>query len=273
MPADSSNGLSRRAFGTAALGTLIASPLSAQQAEPPMRMPPDPSRGPNLKVGMLVYPRMILLDLVGPQTILKVLGSDIYLVAKTKAPVSTDVAIDVTPTVTFADCPEELDVLFVPGGLMGSIACMGDQPTLDFLADRGAKARYVTSVCTGGLVLGAAGLLRGYRATAHWGVADLLPLMGAIRDTGRVVHDRNRLTGGGTTAGLDFGLTLASLLRGEEAAKRVQLVLEYSPQPPFKAGTPDEVGPEALAKARSRRVWMDSEARKAAEAAAVRLKI
>ena len=156
---------------------------------------------------------------------------------------------------------------------MGSIACMGRQPVLDFLADRAERARYVTSVCTGGLVLGAAGLLRGYRATAHWGVADLLPLMGAIRAHERVVQDRNRLTGGGVTGGLDFGLTLAALLRGQAEAERVQLVLEYAPQPPFRAGTPDEVGPERLAQARAGRVWMDGKAREAALAAGRRLKV
>lgn len=268
------SGFSRRSLGAAALaagGLVATASASAQQAESPHPMPPRPAPGLKLKAAMLVYPRMVLLDLVGPQTILKILGSDVHLVARTRAPVSTDVEIDVTPTATFAECPTDLDILFVPGGLMGSIAAMGDEATLQFLADRGATAKYVTSVCTGGLVLGAAGLLRGYRATAHWGVAGLLPLMGAIPDAGRVVHDRNRLTGGGVTAGLDFGLTLAALLRGEEAAKRVQLVIEYSPQPPFKAGTPDEVGPEKLAEARRGRVWMDGEARKAAEAAAVRL--
>jgi cyclohexyl-isocyanide hydratase len=220
---------------------------------------------------MLVYPRMIMIDLACPQTILTILGSDIHLVGKSLQPVTTDIGINVTPTTTFADCPADLDVLFVPGGLMGSIAAMKDQATLDFLVARAPTAKYVTSVCTGGLVLGAAGLLRGYRATAHWGVADLLPLMGATQVHERVVQDRNRVTGAGATAGLDFGLTLAALLRGEEEAKRVQLILEYSPQPPFKAGTPDEVGPEKLAEARKSRVWMDGQARQAAEAAASRL--
>ena len=266
--------LSRRDLAVAVLaaGAAVAGgPAAAQQKEPPHPMPGRPDAGPKLQVAMLVYPRMVLLDLVGPQTILKILGSDLHLVGKTRAPVSTDVEIDVTPTTTFTDCPADLDVLFVPGGLMGSIAAMQDEATLRFLADRGATAKYVTSVCTGGLVLGAASLLRGYRATAHWGVADLLPLMGATVVHERVVQDRNRLTGGGVTAGLDFGLTLAALLRGEEAAKHVQLIIEYSPQPPFHAGTPDEIGPDKLAEARRGRVWMDGEARKAAEAAAIRL--
>lgn len=236
-------------------------------------MPRRADAGPPITVAMLVYPRMVLLDLVGPQTILNVLGADIHLVGETMVPVSTDVGVPVTPTTTLAGCPRDLDVLFVPGGLMGSIACMGNEALLEFLADRGARARYVTSVCTGGLVLGAAGLLRGYRATAHWGVADLLPIMGAVRSHERVVHDRNRLTGGGVTAGLDFGLTLAALLRDQAAAERVQLILEYAPQPPFHAGTPEEVGPERLAQARSQRTWMDATARDAATKAARRLGI
>ncbi len=253
----------RREFAAAAMlaGAALATQTAAAQQ----------SAAPKLKVAMLVYNRMILLDLVGPQTVLNILGSDISLVAQTRMPVSTDVGIDVTPTATFADCPDDLDVLFVPGGIMGTIFAMGDEPTLQFLADRGAKAKFVTSVCTGGLIIAAAGLLRGYKATAHWGVAGLLPLMGAEWVNQRVVQDRNRLTGGGTTAGLDFGLTLAATLRGEEAAKRIQLIIEYSPQPPFYAGTPDEIGPEKLAEARRGRVWMDGEARKAAEAAGVRL--
>ena len=226
-----------------------------------------------VRAAMLVYSGMVLLDLAGPQTVLNVLGAEIHLVGETAAPVSTDVGIPVAPTTTFAGCPRDLDVLFVPGGLMGSVVCMGNQAILDFLVDRAASARFVTSVCTGGLVLGAAGLLRGYQATAHWGVADLLPLMGAVRSHGRVVHDRNRLTGGGVTAGLDFGLTLASLLRGQAEAERVQLILEYAPQPPFHAGTPEEIGPERLAQARSQRTWMDGKARDAALMAAKRLGI
>ena len=268
----------RRGLGAAMLsgallagGTASAQSGPAPQSEP--RMPRRSDAGPPITVAMLVYPRMVMLDLVGPQTILNVLGADIHLVGESVAPVSTDIGIPVTPTVAFADCPPELEVLFVPGGLMGSVACMGNEAVLAFLADRGARARFVTGVCTGGLVLGAAGLLRGYRATAHWGVADLLPIMGAVRAHERVVQDRNRLTGGGVTAGLDFGLTLAALLRGQAAAERVQLILEYAPEPPFHAGTPEEVGPERLAQARSRRTWMDSKAHEAAVAAARRLGI
>lgn len=267
----------RRDFLTASLtlaaGLAMGQSATAKQLEPDMPMPNAKPAEPKFKVAMLVYPRMVLLDLVGPQTVLKILGSEIVLVGKTLAPVSTDVAIDVTPDVVFTDCLDNLDVLFVPGGLMGSLAAMEDEATLQFLARAGRTARYVTSVCTGGLVLAAAGLLNGYRATAHWGVAGLLPLMGAAYDNSRVVHDRNRLTGGGVTAGIDFALTLATLLRGEAAARHIQLVLEYSPQPPFRSGTPSEVGPEQMVEERRQRVGMDEQARKAAERAGARLGI
>lgn len=277
-PPSASPVLDRRQLGAAALaGALLAAGSAGAQtdleAQHKMNMPRPADAGPPIKVAMLLYPRMVLLDLVGPQTILTVLGADIHLVGQSMTPMSTDVGIPVTPTMTSAECPRDLDVLFVPGGLMGSIACMGNEAVLGLLADRGERVRFVTSVCTGGLVLGAAGLLRGYQATAHWGVADLLPLMGAIRSHERVVHDRNRLTGGGMTAWLDFGLTLAALLRSQAEAERVQLILEYAPQPPFHAGTPEEVGPERLAQARARRTWMDATAHEAAVAAARRLGI
>ena len=252
-------------------GLLIGEKAIAKEMDAGMPMPRTKAPGAGRKVAMLIHPRMALLDLVGPQTILRILGCDIYLVAKTLDPVSTDVGISVTPDITFDHCPNDLDVLFVPGGLMGSLVAMEDQQTLSVLADRGASAKYVTGVCTGGLVLAAAGLLKGYRATAHWGVVDLLPLMGAVHERGRVVHDRNRLTGGGVTAGLDFGLTLASQLCGEDAAKHVQLIIEYSPEPPFHSGTPEEVGAERMIEERKGRVWMDGQARQASERAAARL--
>lgn len=252
-------------------GLLLGEKASAKEMDAGMPMPRTQAPGAGRKIAMLVHPHIALLDLVGPQTIFRILGCDIYLVAKTLEPVSTDVGISVTPDITFEHCPKDLDVLFVPGGLMGSLAAMEDQQTLSFLADRGASAKYVTSVCTGGLVLAAAGLLNGYRATAHWGVADLLPLMGAVHETGRVVHDRNRLTGGGVTAGLDFSLTLAAQLCGEDAAKHVQLIIEYSPAPPFHSGTPEEAGPERMIEERKARVWMDGRAREVSERAAARL--
>jgi cyclohexyl-isocyanide hydratase len=143
------------------------------------------------------------------------------------------------------ECPADLDVLFIPGGLEGSVAMMDEKELLDVLADRGSQARFVTSVCTGALVLGAAGLLRGYQATSHWYVRDLLGLLGATVATERVVVDRNRITGGGVTAGLDFGLELARRMRGEDTAQLIQLVLEYDPKLPLNAGSPEKAGASA----------------------------
>ena len=233
-----------------------------------MTIPPDAP-----KVAMLVYPNMVALDLVGPMTVLNILRCNIQLVWKDRRPVATDVGLAVTPTRTFDETERDLDVLFVPGGIVGTVDCMNDPAVLAFLADHGSRAKWVSGVCTGTLVLAAAGLLKGYDATSYWPVADLLPLMGARHVDRRVVRDRNRLTGGGVTAGIDFGLTLAALLKDEEAARRVQLIIEYSPEPPFKNGTPAEAGPERVATVRHGRALHDAEARKAALAAGERLGI
>ena len=222
------------------------------------------------KIGFLVYPRMVMLDLAGPMTIFRILRCNVHLVWKDRQPCATDL-FPVTPTHTFSECPLDLDVLMIPGGILGTVNCMNDPQVLAFVSSRGNRARWVTSVCTGGLVLAAAGLLKGYNATAHWAVADLLPLMGARHVDERVVTDRNRMTGGGVTAGIDLGLTLASALAGEEAARNVALNIEYSPHPPFQNGTPSEAGPERTLKIRQARQGMDREARIAAEAAGKRL--
>jgi cyclohexyl-isocyanide hydratase len=200
------------------------------------------------KVAMLLYPGLTLLDLVAPHAAFAP-TMETHLVWKTIDPVLSDGGVEVHPTTTFADCPADLDVLFVPGG-MGQAPVAADEEVLEFLADRGARARYVTSVCGGSLILGAAGLLRGYRATTHWVGTDALALFGAEYAEGRVVVDRNRITGGGVTAGLDFGLVVLAQLLGEDTAKLTQLMLEYAPAPPFDAGTPQTAGPELTAMAR-----------------------
>jgi len=221
---------------------------------------------PKPKIAMVLPPSLIAQDLVGPWTIFNLLrDADIHLVAKTLAPVRTDVGLPIAPTATYAECPRDLDILFVPGGLEGSIALMDDGDALAFLADRGSRARFVTSVCTGSLVLAAAGLLRGYRATSHWYVRDQLALMGAIPVHERVVRDRNRLTGGGVTAGIDFGLTLAGLLRGETAAELYQLLIEYAPQPPFNAGEPETAPRDIVASVLKVRGPVIEQARQRAE--------
>jgi cyclohexyl-isocyanide hydratase len=150
----------------------------------------------------------------------------------------------ILPTTTFNDCPP-LDVLCVPGGAMGQVEMMRDTEVLEFLQRQGKTAKFVTSVCTGSLVLAAAGLLQGYRAACHWAFRDQLALLGIEVGTERVVVDQNRITGGGVTAGIDFGLVVAGKLCGEETAKMIQLLLEYNPAPPFNAGSPENAG-EAL---------------------------
>jgi cyclohexyl-isocyanide hydratase len=202
-----------------------------------------------LEIAMLLYPGLTLLDLIGPQTVFSWFAN-IHLVLKTTAPIRSDTGIEIRPNASFDTCPRDLDVLFVPGGF-GQGALMTDTEVLAFLADRGSRAKYVTSVCSGSLLLGAAGLLNGYRATSHWAAREGLTAFGAIPTDARVVADRNRLSGGGVTAGLDFGLVLLAKLCGDDAAKATQLAMEYDPQPPFQSGNPKEAGPAIVQKAMS----------------------
>jgi cyclohexyl-isocyanide hydratase len=204
---------------------------------------------PPLEIGMLLYPGLTLLDLIGPQTVFSWFANT-HLVWKTKDLVYSDTGIGMQPTCTFASCPRDLDILFVPGGF-GQNQLMSDAETLAFLADRGPKAKYVTSVCSGSLLLGAAGLLKGYKATSHWAARDGLSAFGAIPTDARVVVDRNRITGGGVTAGIDFGLAILAKLRGDDAAKLTQLAMEYDPEPPFQAGSPKTAGPAIVEQAMS----------------------
>ena len=195
-------------------------------------------------IAMLVYPRMTALDLIGPQHMFaSLMGARVHLVAKSLAPVTSDTGVTITPTATFADCPRDLAVLFAPGGTEGTLAAMADAETRAFMADRGDRARYVTSVCTGSLILGAAGLLEGYRATSHWAALNSLTEFGAIPVEARYVQDRNRITGAGVTAGLDFGLHILAELQDETYAQGVQLMAEYDPKPPFQAGSPRTAPP------------------------------
>ena len=200
-----------------------------------------------LHIGFLLFPNVTQLDLTGPAQVLsRVPGAKTHLVWKTLEPVPTDVGFSINPTTSFADCPQ-LDVLCVPGGF-GVEALFEDDETLSFLRRQAADARYVTSVCNGSLVLGVAGLLRGYRSACHWMWLPLLERFGAEPVAERIVRDRNRISGGGVTAGIDFGFALAAELAGEEAARTIQLALEYDPQPPFDAGSPQGAGPEIVAR-------------------------
>jgi cyclohexyl-isocyanide hydratase len=204
---------------------------------------------PRLEIGMLLYPGLTLLDLIGPETVFA-WHANIHLVWKTRDLVVSDSGIGIQPTDTFETCPRDLDVLFVPGG-MGQQVWVGDPHVIAFLADRGRHARYVTSVCGGSIFLGAAGLLEGYRATCHWAAREALRQFGAEPVQARVVEDRNRITGGGVTAGIDFGLVLLARLRGEDAARVTQLAMEYDPKPPFDAGSPETAGPVLVERALS----------------------
>lgn len=241
--------MDRRAFNNA-LGAAVLAPWLSGQLSAADRGGQGNSSATPLQIGMLLYPGMYALDLVGPHAFLAGLPNvETHLLWKVLEPIQTINRMPLLPTSTLAACPKQLDVLFVPGGTPGTIAMMQDTEVLDFLAERGERARYVTSVCTGSLILGAAGLLRGYKATSHWHKRDLLALFGAVPQQSRIVEDRSRITGGGVTSGIDFGLMLASRLRGGDAAKLQQLLNEYDPQPPLNAGTPAKAGPELTAQA------------------------
>lgn len=203
-----------------------------------------------LHIGFLLYPGVTQLDATGPAQVLsRVTGAVIHMIAKSKAPVETDAGFSILPTDDFETCPA-LDVICVPGGI-GQVPVMQDAETLEFLKKQGGGARYVTSVCSGSLLLGAAGLLRGYRSACHWAFREMLPAFGAMPVAERIVRDRNRLSGGGVTAGIDFGLVLAAELAGEDVAKEIQLFIEYTPAPPFSAGSPETAGPELEARVRA----------------------
>ena len=199
-----------------------------------------------LQIGLVLFPRVTQLDFTGPlQVFSSVPGVKVHLIWKRIEPVASDSVMMLTPTITFADCPQ-LDVICVPGGF-GTDDMVNDEEMLEFLRSQATGAKYVTSVCTGSLVLGAAGLLQGYRATTHWSAMDHLAPFGATPTKTRVCVDRNRVTGGGVTAGIDFALTLVSLLVDRQTAEAIQLRLEYNPAPPFNAGSPDTAPPEVLA--------------------------
>jgi transcriptional regulator GlxA family with amidase domain len=198
------------------------------------------------QIAFLIYPEFTALDMVGPHAMLTgLLGATTHIVGKTRDIVKSDTGLQFQPSTTFDECPMDLDIICVPGGASGTLLVMQDDSTLRFLKDRGSRAKFVTSVCTGSLVLGAAGLLTGYKATSHWATVALLPLFGATATTeARIVRDRNRITAGGVTAGIDFGLSLVGQLRDRQYAECVQLMAEYAPEPPYTAGTPEKAPPE-----------------------------
>lgn len=220
---------------------------------------------------MLAFPKMTQLDLTGPfEVFARCPELEIDLVWKTTDPVGDASGLHILPTRTFADCPMA-DILFVPGG-PGQLDLMDDTETLDFLVRQATNARYVASACTGSLILAAAGLLTGYRATCHWSAIEQLALFGAIPVTDRVVSDRNRVTGAGVSAGIDLALTLAGELFGFDHAQRVQLSMEYAPEPPFSAGSLATANPKTVAEMRGFMATLTEARKEAAEKAAAKLR-
>jgi cyclohexyl-isocyanide hydratase len=198
-----------------------------------------------VSIAFLLFPGVTQLDLTGPAQVLSRLGNQtLHLVAASRDPVPTDAGFSILPTASFGEVPRA-DILCVPGGF-GTMDAIDDEATLAWVRRAGENAQWVTSVCTGSLILGAAGLLRGYRAACHWAWREHLALFGAEPVAERVVFDRNRATGGGVTAGIDFALALTAAIRGDAHAKAVQLSLEYDPAPPFDTGSPEKAGPELV---------------------------
>ena len=196
-------------------------------------------------VGFVIFPELTQLDFTGPQQVLARLPqSAMHIIAKSADPVPSDSGLSLVPTHTFENCPR-LDLICIPGGNVGVVRAMGDQETIKFVQRQSSTAKYVTSVCTGAFILGAAGLLKGRRATTHWAFTELLPLVGATYEKGRVVKDGNLITAGGVTSGIDFALRLVADIAGEATAQGIQLGLEYDPDPPFASGHPDHA-PDAV---------------------------
>lgn len=218
----------------------LAQNTSAQAAEAghDMSAMPPGWTGHEVIVQVL-YPQFTALDLIGPHHFLSALmGAKVLLAARTKDPVSSETGVKIMPDITFAECPEKIDLLFVPGGSTGTLEAMQDAETMAFIRKAGAAARIVSSVCTGSLILGAAGLLKGSKATSHWLVKDLLPLFDATPSDERVVEDGRVITAAGVTAGMDFGLHMTTKWRDRDYTDCVALLAEYDPHPPTTAGDP-----------------------------------
>lgn len=211
---------------------------------------PDATSDTAIEIGFPLFPALTQLDLTGPWEVLtSVAGARCHLLSHDLAPVQSVSGLTILPTLSYAECPQ-LDMICVPGG-PGHLQAMEDDALLAFLREQAPGCRFVTSVCTGALVLAAAGLLRGYRATTHWMSRERLAAFGATAVPERVVIDRNRITGGGVTAGIDFGLTVAAEIAGREAAERTQLRIEYAPAPPFGDGSPETADPAVVAAVRA----------------------
>jgi cyclohexyl-isocyanide hydratase len=218
----------------------------------------EDSSMPDFNIGFVIYPGITQLDFTGPFEVLSRIGTPpslsvqskfanakVHVAAKSMIPVGSDRGLAVMPTCTFKDTPP-LDLICVPGG--SSLAdVLDDRETIDFIAQQGRQAQYVTSVCVGALLLGAAGLLKGRRANTHWAYADLLPLVGARHDNERVVRDGNVITSAGVSAGIDFAFSVVAELAGSDVARAIQLAIEYDPEPPFDSGHPSKASADTRA--------------------------
>jgi len=221
-------------------------------------------------IGLLLFPDITQLDMTGPyEVFIKFPDARVHLIWKTREAVTAGGGMQIIPTMTFADCPQ-LDLICVPGGA-GMNALLNDAETLGFIRRQAKGARYVTSVCTGALVLGAAGLLKGKRAATHWMSREMLPAFGATPVAERVVIDGNVITGGGVTAGIDLALRIAAEAFGAELAQAIQLGIEYDPQPPFDVGAPERADPALVAKTRAAAAKRQAERQVAVETAAAKL--
>jgi cyclohexyl-isocyanide hydratase len=226
----------------------------------------------SFRIGILIFPDIMQLDMTGPHEVFtKLPDAEVLLVWKTLNPIVAGGGMRILPDVTYETCPQ-LDLICVPGG-GGMNPLLNDPETLDFIRDKAATARFVTSVCTGSLVLAAAGLLKGKRAACHWMSRDMLIEFGAIPDKSRVVIDGKFISGGGVTAGIDFGLTVAAKIFGADIAKSIQLGIEYNPQPPFNAGSPEKAGPDIENAARTSALERQAERLDAVKRAAANLSI
>lgn len=256
--------MDRRTFSAAAgLALPVAAALGAEPT-------PPAAQRPLFQIGMLIFDNMTNLDFAAPHDALtKVRSAQVHVLAKTDKFVTTDTRGRVLPDKALRDAPQ-LDLIFIGGG-NGTTALMEDSEVLGFLRQQAQRAQWITSVCTGALVLGAAGLLRGYTATTHWNSLPLLPRFGAIASQQRVVFDRNRVTGAGVTAGLDFGIALVGRLFGEETAQLITLGQEYDPAPPYATGSPAKAPAELVARFRQLTAGAAAERQAAAERAAQRL--
>ena len=235
------------AVGVAAVGLRAASAAEGAQqfrADDGMSQVPPNWIGKE-QIAFLIYPEFTALDMVGPHAMLSgLMGATVHTVGKTRDIVKSDNGLQFQPSATFDECTRDLDIICIPGGANGTLAAMQDDATLRFLKDRGSRAKFVTSVCTGSLLLGAAGLLTGYKATSHWATIPVLSVFGANATEGRIVRDRNRITAGGVTSGIDFSLSLVGQLRDRQYAEVLQLMTQYAPEPPYDAGTPGKAPPE-----------------------------